>query len=47
MSNLFKEFNKVSHTQRDSLTNHKGCTLWFTGLSTSGKTTTSFAVEEE
>ena len=29
-----------------SSNNQKGCTIWFTGLSCSGKTTLSFALEE-
>ncbi|WP_028578723.1 adenylyl-sulfate kinase [Desulfogranum japonicum] len=29
----------VSRAQRESLTGHKGCVIWFTGLSASGKST--------
>lgn len=35
----------VTRDERNSLLKQKGCTLWFTGLSGSGKSTTAFTLE--
>jgi adenylylsulfate kinase len=35
----------VSREDREKLLNQKGCTIWFTGLSGSGKSTIAFTVE--
>jgi len=35
----------VTQAQRDGLTGQKGCTVWFTGLSASGKSTLACALE--
>lgn len=37
----------VTRTRREILNNHKAVSLWFTGLSGSGKSTIAHAVEEE
>jgi len=38
--------NKQERMQTFKTLNQSGCTIWFTGLSSSGKTTISFALEE-
>ena len=38
--------NKSERFQTFKTLNQSGCTIWFTGLSSSGKTTISFALEE-
>jgi adenylylsulfate kinase-like enzyme len=38
--------NKSERLQTFKTLNQSGCTIWFTGLSGSGKTTISFALEE-
>ena len=48
-TNLTYQKSNVNKTERlDSFKtlNQSGCTIWFTGLSSSGKTTISFALEE-
>ena len=37
---------EVGRSQRETLLNHKGATLWFTGLSGSGKSTVAVALEK-
>jgi adenylyl-sulfate kinase len=44
-SNLFKQTTKVSRAQREQLNNNKSFTLWFTGLSSSGKSTIAAELE--
>ena len=39
--------SEVSQAQRESLINQKGCVLWFTGLSGSGKSTVARRVEQK
>lgn len=49
MSNLTYQESRINRVDRHNLFNPKvnsGCTLWFTGLSSSGKTTISFKLEE-
>ena len=49
-TNVFKQEHKVTRTKRgqklDSRGTFRGCTIWFTGLSSAGKTTIAFALEE-
>jgi adenylyl-sulfate kinase len=44
-SNLFKQTTKVSREQREQLNNNRVFTLWFTGLSSSGKSTIAAELE--
>jgi adenylyl-sulfate kinase len=37
----------VDRDQRESLLGQRGCTIWFTGLPSSGKSTTAFTLEHE
>ncbi|MFH1862175.1 MAG: adenylyl-sulfate kinase [bacterium] len=37
----------VARTERETLLNQKGFTIWFTGLPSSGKSTTAFTLEHE
>jgi adenylylsulfate kinase len=37
----------VDRTDRERLLRQKGCTIWFTGLPSSGKSTTAFTLEHE
>lgn len=45
-SNVVWHESKVTRGDRERLKNHKGVTLWFTGLSGAGKSTLAHAVEE-
>ena len=49
-TNVVKQEHKVTRTKRgqklDSRGTFRGCTIWFTGLSSAGKTTIAFALEE-
>lgn len=49
-TNVFKQEHKVTRTKRgqklDQRGTFRGCTIWFTGLSSAGKTTIAFALEE-
>jgi len=45
-SNIVWHESNISREDRESLNNHKGGALWFTGLSGSGKSTLAHAVEE-
>jgi adenylyl-sulfate kinase len=45
--NLFKQITKVSRTQRETINNNRAFTLWFTGLSSSGKSTIAAEVEAQ
>jgi hypothetical protein len=49
-TNVFNQEHKVTRTKRgqifDRLGTFRGCTIWFTGLSSAGKTTIAFALEE-
>ena len=46
-TNIVWHASKVSRSDRETLNNHKGAVLWFTGLSGSGKSTLAHAVEEQ
>ncbi len=45
--NLFKQVAKVSREQREALNNNRSFTLWFTGLSSSGKSTIAIELEPQ
>ena len=49
-TNVVKQEHKVTRTKRgeklDRRGTFRGCTIWFTGLSSAGKTTIAFALEE-
>ena len=49
-TNVVKQEHMVTRTKRgqklDSRGTFRGCTIWFTGLSSAGKTTIAFALEE-
>ena len=44
--NIFWQDGEISRTDRESLIQQKGATLWFTGLSGSGKSTIAIALEK-
>lgn len=44
-SNIRYHESTVSRTSKEDLLGQKGCTIWFTGLSASGKSTTACALE--
>jgi adenylylsulfate kinase len=46
-TNVTWEDGDVSRSNRENLLAQKGCTLWFTGLSGSGKSTVAVALEQE
>jgi len=45
--NLFWQNTQVGRCDRQDLLDQRGCTIWFTGLSASGKSTTAFALERK
>lgn len=45
-ANLFSAISRISRLQRYRCLQQSGCTVWFTGLSASGKTTTAYALEK-
>lgn len=45
-SNITWHASSVTHQERSALRNQKGFTLWFTGLSASGKSTIAIALEQ-
>ncbi|KAL9636428.1 MAG: hypothetical protein Q9164_002832 [Protoblastenia rupestris] len=46
ISNITWHASTVTHAERCALRNQKGFTLWFTGLSASGKSTIAIALEQ-
>lgn len=50
LSNLTFQCHKVTREERGAIlgkySQFRGCTIWFTGLSGSGKTTIAFALEK-
>jgi adenylyl-sulfate kinase len=46
-TNVVWHFTQVSRAQRETLLNQRGSTIWLTGLPSSGKSTTAFALEYE
>ena len=44
--NITWHASSVSHSERSQLRGQKGFTLWFTGLSASGKSTIAIALEQ-
>jgi len=45
--NIYHHKHLVSKEDREKIKNQKGCVLWFTGLSGSGKSTIANALEEK
>ncbi len=45
-SNITWHHSSVTHQERSALRGQKGFTLWFTGLSASGKSTIAIALEQ-
>lgn len=45
--NIVWHYTHVARKEREVLLNQQGCTIWFTGLPSSGKSTTAFALEHE
>ena len=46
-TNITWHSTHVDRTARERLLRQKGCTIWFTGLPSSGKSTTAFTLEHE
>ena len=46
-SNIFWDHSQVSPEDREKLLNQRGCVMWFTGLSGSGKSTIARALVKE
>ncbi len=46
-TNITWHRGQVSRNDREAILNHKGCTVWLTGLPSSGKSTAAFALEYE
>lgn len=47
MSNITWHEHHISRSSREELNGHRGCVLWFTGLSGSGKSTVANTVEQK
>jgi len=45
-TNIFWHQGTITRTDRERLNNHRGFTIWFTGLSASGKSTLAVATEQ-
>lgn len=45
--NVTWHYNHVERKERERILAQKGCTIWLTGLPSSGKSTTAFALEHE
>jgi len=46
-TNITWHSSQVTRNEREALLNQRGCTIWLTGLPSSGKSTTAFALEYE
>lgn len=46
-TNIVWHHTHVERQDREQLLNQRGCTIWFTGLPSSGKSTTAFTLEHE
>lgn len=46
-SNITWHDHKVSRDEREELNGHRGCVIWFTGLSASGKSTVANLVDQK
>lgn len=46
-SSVFQQVGKISYSMRERLVQQKALTIWLTGLSASGKSTTAYALEME
>ena len=44
-TNVYWHENQVSRAKRENLKGHRGCVVWFTGLSGSGKSTVANIVD--
>ncbi len=44
-ANIYVHTGAVTHTDREALLKQKGCVIWLTGLSGSGKSTIAYALE--
>jgi len=44
-SSVFQQVGKISYSMRERLVQQKALTIWLTGLSASGKSTTAYALE--
>jgi adenylyl-sulfate kinase len=46
-SNVVRHFSQVARKDRELILNQRGCTIWLTGLPSSGKSTTAYTLECE
>jgi adenylylsulfate kinase len=46
-SSIFRQVGKISYSMRERLVQQRALTIWLTGLSASGKSTTAYALEME
>lgn len=46
-TNVVWQYSHVARQEREKILGQKGCTIWFTGLPSSGKSTTAFTLENE
>ena len=46
-TNITWHESQVERKERERLLRQKGCTIWLTGLSSSGKSTTAYTIEHE
>lgn len=46
-TNITWRHSHVERPEREKLLNQQGCTIWMTGLPSSGKSTTAFTIEHE
>src|SRR5689334_25274272 len=46
-NNITWHEHQISRAEREGLNGHKGCVIWFTGLSGSGKSTVANVVEQK
>ena len=46
-TNITWHSTHVERIDREDLLKQRGCTIWFTGLPSSGKSTTAFSLEHE
>ncbi len=47
MENIFRNYTKITPKLRNVLNKHKSFVVWFTGISSSGKTTIANLVDEK
>ena len=46
-TNVVWHFSQIARNERETLLNQRGVTIWMTGLPSSGKSTTAYALESE